>query len=70
MVAGLTRLTRDVEAPPTVAGSHMSLLRPATPRVPGEAGNGKPGEVKLITIRMDQLDSNDSVEVRSLRQRR
>lgn len=30
---------------PTVVGSHMSLLRPATPRLPGDRRNGKPGEV-------------------------
>ncbi|KAI9828378.1 MAG: hypothetical protein M1832_002806 [Thelocarpon impressellum] len=32
------------EAAPTVAGSHMTLFRPSTPRIPGEKGNGKPGE--------------------------
>ena len=30
---------------PTVVGSHMSLLRPTTPRVAGERRVGKPGEV-------------------------
>jgi len=32
-------------AAPTVVGSHMSLLRPATPRLAGERRIGKPGEV-------------------------
>lgn len=30
---------------PTVVGSHMSLLRPTTPRLSGDRRNGKPGEV-------------------------
>lgn len=32
---------------PTVVGSHMSLLRPTTPRILGERTNGKPGEVRF-----------------------
>ena len=32
---------------PTVVGSHMSLLRPTTPRLCGDRRNGKPGEVSL-----------------------
>ncbi|OBT78700.1 hypothetical protein VF21_02235 [Pseudogymnoascus sp. 05NY08] len=32
------------EAVPTVAGSHMSFLRPLTPRIPGEPGSFAPGE--------------------------
>ena len=32
---------------PTVVGSHMSLLRPATPRLSGDRRNGKPGEVSF-----------------------
>ncbi|KAI9802385.1 MAG: hypothetical protein M1833_001891 [Piccolia ochrophora] len=32
------------EAAPTVAGSHMTIFRPSTPRIPGEPGMGKPGE--------------------------
>ena len=32
---------------PTVVGSHMSLLRPATPRIPSDRRSGKPGEVSL-----------------------
>ena len=47
---------------PTVVGSHMSLLRPTTPRVLGERGNGKPGEVKssssLISTRFDSYHSS------------
>lgn len=31
-------------APPTVVGSHMSLLRPMTPRVLGDRANRKTGE--------------------------
>ncbi|KAL9639656.1 MAG: hypothetical protein Q9164_000785 [Protoblastenia rupestris] len=30
---------------PTIAGSHMSLLRPATPRLPSSQRNGKRGEI-------------------------
>lgn len=33
-------------AAPTVVGSHMSLLRPTTPRLSGDRRNGKPGEVR------------------------
>ena len=36
------RLKKEIA--PTVVGSHMSLLRPSTPRIPGDHGNGKPGE--------------------------
>ncbi len=43
------------DAPPTVAGSHMSLLRPATPRIPGEAGSGKLGEVTWQPIIDDSI---------------
>ena len=32
---------------PTVVGSHMSLLRPTTPRLSGDRRNGKPGEVSF-----------------------
>ncbi|KAI9850963.1 MAG: hypothetical protein M1838_004748 [Thelocarpon superellum] len=32
------------EAAPTVAGSHMTLFRPSTPRIPGDKGAGKAGE--------------------------
>lgn len=35
----------DSVAAPTVVGSHMSLLRPATPRLAGDRKIGKPGEV-------------------------
>ena len=37
-------------AAPTVVGSHMSLLRPATPRLPGDRRTGKPGEVSLSML--------------------
>ena len=33
---------------PTVVGSHMSLLRPTTPRLSGDRRNGKPGEVNFL----------------------
>ena len=33
---------------PTVVGSHMSLLRPTTPRLSGDRRNGKPGEVSFL----------------------
>ena len=36
------RLKKEIA--PTVVGSHMSLLRPSTPRIPGSHSNGKPGE--------------------------
>ncbi|KAI9760536.1 MAG: hypothetical protein M4579_001621 [Chaenotheca gracillima] len=32
------------EAAPTVAGSHMTLFRPSTPKIPGEKGSVQPGE--------------------------
>lgn len=35
-----------VDVAPTVVGSHMSLLRPTTPRLTADRRNGKPGEVK------------------------
>ena len=35
----------DCDTAPTVVGSHMSLLRPATPRLAGDRRIGKPGEV-------------------------
>lgn len=38
-------LTRYIA--PTVVGSHMSLLRPTTPRLSGDRRNGKPGEVSF-----------------------
>ena len=36
------RLKKD--GAPTVAGSHMTLLRPSTPRIPGEIGSGNVGD--------------------------
>ena len=36
------RLKKD--GAPTVSGSHMSLFRPSTPKIPSEKINGKPGE--------------------------
>ena len=35
---------------PTVVGSHMSLLRPTTPKLSGDRRNGKPGEVSFPTF--------------------
>ena len=35
----------DLKLAPTVVGSHMSLLRPTTPRLTGDRRSGKPGEV-------------------------
>ena len=39
------RSKRLKRAPPTVVGSHMSTLRPFTPRTAAERGNLKPGEM-------------------------
>ena len=39
------RRSKRVKKAPTVVGSHMSLLRPATPRIPSDRRNGKPGEI-------------------------
>jgi hypothetical protein len=41
-----SRLTDSADAVPTVAGSHMTLFRPSTPRIPGERGS-VPGEVRI-----------------------
>lgn len=42
-------------APPTVVGSHMSLLRPMTPRVLGERANRKSGEVCAFSAALTRL---------------
>lgn len=39
------RSKRLKKAPPTVVGSHMSMLRPFTPRTAAERGNSTPGEI-------------------------
>lgn len=39
------RRSKRAKKAPTVVGSHMSLLRPTTPRLSGDRKNGKPGEV-------------------------
>ncbi|KAI9847937.1 MAG: hypothetical protein M1837_001454 [Sclerophora amabilis] len=42
------------EAAPTVAGSHMTLFRPSTPKIPGEKGAGNSGEVSRLRVALPE----------------
>ena len=55
---------------PTVVGSHMSLLRPATPRLPVDRRNGKPGEVSSSMFLHITSFADSSLDLRSLRNQR
>lgn len=65
-----TNLTLTEYTAPTVVGSHMSLLRPTTPRLSGDRRNGKPGEVSFSAYANFRPVLNDHVGLRSLRNQR
>ena len=48
------RRSKRIKKAPTVVGSHMSLLRPATPRMPSNQRTGKKGEVCEVCGTRDQ----------------
>ena len=67
---GLKGFNADKSTAPTVVGSHMSLLRPTTPRLSGDRRNGKPGEVSTIANAVLPQALNDALGLRSLRDQR
>lgn len=61
------RLKKDV---PTVAGSHMSLMRPSTPRMRPRTSIRKFGDVSKPRPIMDQLTSLEMRELQQIRRHR